>query len=45
VLGPESLELGTWSEYWLTQFSAGIAGGTKDIQKNIISERALGLPR
>ena len=45
VLGPASLELGTWSEYWLTQFSAGIAGGTKDIQKNIIGERVLGLPR
>jgi alkylation response protein AidB-like acyl-CoA dehydrogenase len=45
VLGSDSLELGTWSEYWLTQFSAGIAGGTKDIQKNIIGERALGLPR
>ena len=45
VIGPESLELGKWSEYWLTQFSAGIAGGTKDIQKNIIGERALGLPR
>jgi len=45
VLGADSLELGTWSEYWLTQFSAGIAGGTKDIQKNIIGERALGLPR
>lgn len=45
VLGSDSLELGQWSEYWLTQFSAGIAGGTKDIQKNIIGERALGLPR
>jgi alkylation response protein AidB-like acyl-CoA dehydrogenase len=45
VLGDESLELAKWSEYWLTQFSAGIAGGTKDIQKNIIGERALGLPR
>jgi len=45
ILGPESLALGQWSEYWLTQFSAGIAGGTKDIQKNIIGERALGLPR
>ena len=45
VLGSSSLELGKWSEYWLTQFSAGIAGGTKDIQKNIIGERALGLPR
>jgi alkylation response protein AidB-like acyl-CoA dehydrogenase len=45
VLGPASLELGTWSQYWLTQFSAGIAGGTKDIQKNIIGERVLGLPK
>ena len=45
VLGSSSLELDTWSEYWLHQFSAGIAGGTKDIQKSIIGERALGLPR
>jgi alkylation response protein AidB-like acyl-CoA dehydrogenase len=45
VLGPESLETGPWTEYWLHQFSAGIAGGTKDIQKSIIGERALGLPR
>ncbi len=45
VLGSASLELGTWSQYWLTQFSAGIAGGTKDIQKNIIGERVLGLPK
>ena len=27
VLGSGSLELGTWSEYWLTQFSAGHRGG------------------
>lgn len=45
VLGPAGLELGPWGEYWLTQFSSTIAGGTRDIQKNIIGERVLGLPR
>lgn len=34
-----------WSERWLRSFSSTIAGGTKDIQKNLIGERVLGLPR
>lgn len=45
VLGPAGIERGPWGEYWLTQFSSTIAGGTRDIQKNIIGERVLGLPR
>lgn len=37
-----------WSDvtaHWLAEFMGPIAGGTLDIQKNIIGERVLGLPR
>jgi alkylation response protein AidB-like acyl-CoA dehydrogenase len=34
-----------WSERYLTGLSQTIGGGTKEIQRNIIGERALGLPR
>jgi alkylation response protein AidB-like acyl-CoA dehydrogenase len=34
-----------WSRSVLTSFSANIAGGTDEIQKNIIGDRVLGLPR
>jgi alkylation response protein AidB-like acyl-CoA dehydrogenase len=45
ILGAGGLELNGWTQEWLTAFSATIAGGTKDIQKNVIGERVLGLPR
>jgi alkylation response protein AidB-like acyl-CoA dehydrogenase len=45
VLGPKALEWQPWTEHWLAEFAGPIAGGTKDIQKNIIGERVLGLPR
>jgi alkylation response protein AidB-like acyl-CoA dehydrogenase len=45
ILGAEGLELNPWTTTWLTAFSSTLAGGTKDIQKNIIGERVLGLPR
>jgi alkylation response protein AidB-like acyl-CoA dehydrogenase len=45
VLGTKALEWQPWTEYWLGEYSGPIAGGTKDIQKNIIGERVLGLPR
>jgi len=34
-----------WSRSLLTSFSANIAGGSDEIQKNIIGDRVLGLPR
>jgi alkylation response protein AidB-like acyl-CoA dehydrogenase len=45
MAGRSGLARSEWSTHWLGEFSAPIAGGTKDIQKNIIGERVLGLPR
>jgi alkylation response protein AidB-like acyl-CoA dehydrogenase len=35
----------SWVSHWLLSFSATIAAGSKDIQRNIIGDRILGLPR
>lgn len=48
--GPdEPLNLDVWTASWfemyLRSFSATIAGGTSQIQRNIVAERVLGLPR
>ena len=51
VLGPRSLEMPEdeaetwWVEQHLLAYAASIAGGTSEIQRNIIAERVLGLPR
>ena len=34
-----------WSIRWLRSFNNTIAGGTSEIQRNIVAERVLGLPR
>ncbi|MFZ4585630.1 MAG: acyl-CoA dehydrogenase family protein [Acidimicrobiia bacterium] len=36
---------GKWQRQWLWSFSTSIAGGTNEVQRNIVGERMLGLPR
>jgi len=45
VLGVEAVAWTPWGEDWLRRLSEPIAGGTVDIQRNILGERVLGLPR
>ena len=56
VLGPDGLDMavlapslqlrpGSWAELYLRAFGSTIAGGTSEIQRNIVAERVLGLPR
>ena len=43
--GPRLHRGGSWAVQWLRSFSGTIPGGTSEIQRNIIAERVLGLPR
>ena len=45
ILGPQLWRQGSWAIQYLRSFSATIPGGTSEIQRNIIAERVLGLPR
>jgi len=45
VLGPDAPRRGRWSRQWLWSKAASIAGGTSEVQRTIIGERMLGLPR
>jgi alkylation response protein AidB-like acyl-CoA dehydrogenase len=52
LFGPDSADgsggdgpMRSWAEQYLWSFQATIAAGSKDIQRNIIGERVLGLPR
>jgi alkylation response protein AidB-like acyl-CoA dehydrogenase len=42
---PSSAEAGPWSRQWLWSRAASIAGGTSQVQRDIIAGRILGLPR
>ncbi|MCB1010827.1 MAG: acyl-CoA dehydrogenase family protein [Microthrixaceae bacterium] len=51
IIGAEAMRLtpvdgeGTWTGPYLQSFAYTIGGGTTDIQRNIVGERVLGLPR
>src|SRR3954468_14828126 len=45
VLGEGSPLAGPWSRQWLWSKAASIAGGTSEVQRTIIGDRILGLPR
>jgi alkylation response protein AidB-like acyl-CoA dehydrogenase len=42
---PTDREGGRWADQLLSSQSASIGGGTNEIQRNVIAERVLGLPR
>jgi alkylation response protein AidB-like acyl-CoA dehydrogenase len=45
VMGPGASTSGQWPRQWLWSQAASIAGGTSEIQRTIIGDRILGLPR
>jgi alkylation response protein AidB-like acyl-CoA dehydrogenase len=49
ILGPEGLVMGetadAWTNAYLRSYASTIGGGTSEIQRNIVGERVLGLPK
>ena len=44
-IGSQAVDGGKWQRSYLNAFSGTIGGGTTQIQKNILGERVLGLPK
>lgn len=45
LLGPEAELTGRWTDGWLFALSGPIYAGTNEIQRGVVAERLLGLPR
>jgi alkylation response protein AidB-like acyl-CoA dehydrogenase len=45
LLGPDAELAGRWSEDYLFSLAGPIYAGTNEIQRNVVAERVLGLPR
>jgi hypothetical protein len=43
--GTDTVQNGMWQMVFLNQWSIRIGGGTEQIQRNVLGERVLGLPR
>jgi alkylation response protein AidB-like acyl-CoA dehydrogenase len=41
----DAADSGMWQNYVVSQFASRIGGGTNEVHRNMIAERALGLPR
>jgi alkylation response protein AidB-like acyl-CoA dehydrogenase len=45
LLGPEAERTGPWADGWLFALAGPIYAGTNEIQRGVVAERLLGLPR
>jgi hypothetical protein len=45
LLGPDGSAEGPWSKGFLFSLAGPIYAGTNEVQRNVVAERLLGLPR
>ncbi len=45
LAGGDAAEAGLWQQFVVSQYASRIGGGTNEVHRNMIGERALGLPR
>ena len=43
--GADAPDGARWQDYFLSQYTVRLGGGTDEVQRNVIAERALGLPK